>query len=567
MNNHLNAVTDYGADPTGAADSTGALQNAIDAGLARRLSVYIPSGLYHISAPLIVGAPYSLAKAVSGWELHGDGRGTGTKSGTTILLRGSGFHAIMELNSSLWRFCKVKGLSLLAMTQGGAANGVLLNSTEYSGHAIQDVNVGGVGNAFAILVGTGGNGEFVHFENCQGLHVDRFFYSNAGQAYVQRFDHCGGQLNAGGTWFELEMPNGGGGLIVTDFNGTGSQRNGISNTTLLRDAGSSSPITFIGGRVEHVTKLLSNTGGSPDNGKPVLIEGMELTVDFDPSNLANSLPEAFTSTANADLVAVRSCHFDTANPSCTFPVHAGAGWGTVTFDHCKWTGFAQPPHIVTSGYDEFQKIQFRDCRCDASNALDRPIPFERLLEVGRTTPRPEELHAESLWVSAGTPGNLLHAPLISILDVAAKAPDAPWVAFGRTLTVASAAGPSGARRIRIAPGSGIYQDIREVDLSSRARARGYDGVWLNTVAYKGKFLGIGGAEATISLVDSESGQIYDQLRLGAGGPIATPVYVTLVACVKQRLTESFVRLKIENTDASKALLIEPRWQFVCADPV
>lgn len=566
MNDPVNVVADFGADPTGAADSTSALQRAIDAGLARGVDVFVPGGIFSISAPLIVGAPYSPSSRVSGWKLYGEGRGAMVSGGTIIRLHGSGFNAIIELRSSLWRYCTLKGLSLQAMTPGGAAHGVLFSSTEFSGHAVEEVYVSGVGRAFAILVGTGGNGEFVRFENCLGANVDRFFFSNAGQAYVQRFDHCGGQLNAGGIWFELEMTNGGGGLIVTDFNGTGSKRDGISNTTLLRDNGSSSPITFLGGRVEHVTRLLLNPGGSPNNGKPVLIEGMELTIDFDPGNSANAFSEAVTSTANADLVTVRSCHFDTANQSCTFPVHAGGGWGTVTFDHCKWTGFGQPPHIVTSGYDEFQKIQFRDCRCDASDAVDRPVPFERVFEVGRTTPRPEELHAESLWVAAGMPGNLLHAPLISILDVAAKAPNAPWVAFGKTLTVESAAGPSGSRMIRIAPGSGVYQDIHEADLSSRARARDYDGTWLNTVAYKGKFLGMGGAEAAISLVDSVSGQIYDQFRLDAGGSIAAPIYVTLVACVRQRLAESFVRLKIENTDASKVLLIEPRWQFVCLDP-
>jgi hypothetical protein len=45
----INAVTQYGADPTGATDSTTAIQNAINAGTG---PVYLPAGAYRISSPL-----------------------------------------------------------------------------------------------------------------------------------------------------------------------------------------------------------------------------------------------------------------------------------------------------------------------------------------------------------------------------------------------------------------------------------------------------------------------------------------------------------------------------------
>lgn len=47
-------VLDYGADPTGVADSAGAIQDAIDAALAKHNVVFIPAGEYKILSGLIV---------------------------------------------------------------------------------------------------------------------------------------------------------------------------------------------------------------------------------------------------------------------------------------------------------------------------------------------------------------------------------------------------------------------------------------------------------------------------------------------------------------------------------
>src|SRR5439155_11132686 len=69
------AVTDFGADPSGARDSTSAFQAALDAGRAQRRAVWIPPGTFTVSRHLIVddvtlegaGPWYSV--------LHGDGVG------------------------------------------------------------------------------------------------------------------------------------------------------------------------------------------------------------------------------------------------------------------------------------------------------------------------------------------------------------------------------------------------------------------------------------------------------------------------------------------------------------
>lgn len=561
MNNPINAVTAYQADPTGATDSTQALQNAINAGIAAGTNVYIPQGNYTISAPLVLGSTGTNG-GTAGWSLYGDGCGQPGSGGTSISLSGAGLQSIFQVNDSAWYYCTIRDLYMRALTPGGATYGVLYNDTAFSSRIVRDVRVDGVSKAYAILQGSGGNGEFCVFERCRAQNVDTFFYSNSGQAYVQRFDNCAAGLNVGGTYFDLELPNGGGGLVVTNFNATGAQQNGISNSTLLKDAGSSSPITFIGGRVEHITKLVNNPGGSADNAKTVLFEGMELTADFDPTNANNAFTEAVTLIANSATVVFRGCTSEACTPTSTFPVYAAAGWGSVVFEDCIWEGFAQPPYIATDGYDEFQAIHFIRCRCDASNAPSRAVSFDREFVVNRTRVNAVENYAEAQWVASGMTGNLLASPLISTANGAAVSADTPWVDFGSTLTVNSSAGPNGGRSIQIPAGCGVYQDITALDLSTTANARDLNGTLLNTLAYRGKFSELGPAAATIALVDSVSGQVYDEFQFRAGGPTTAPVYVDLVACMKVGASSSFVRLKITNTDTGgRTLVIAPQWQF------
>ncbi|MFJ4923787.1 discoidin domain-containing protein [Streptomyces sp. NPDC088725] len=50
----LNVVTDYGADPTGAADSTAKIQAAVTAGAAQGKTVYIPQGTFQVRDHIVV---------------------------------------------------------------------------------------------------------------------------------------------------------------------------------------------------------------------------------------------------------------------------------------------------------------------------------------------------------------------------------------------------------------------------------------------------------------------------------------------------------------------------------
>lgn len=77
-----NVVTGYGADPSGAADSTAAIQNAINAAQsAGQGVVYLPAGIYKVSP---VGANYYSLKI----------------SGSNLVLRGAGASQTFILNSN-----------------------------------------------------------------------------------------------------------------------------------------------------------------------------------------------------------------------------------------------------------------------------------------------------------------------------------------------------------------------------------------------------------------------------------------------------------------------------------
>lgn len=82
----VNAVTAYGADPTGVADSTTAIQNAVTAAAAARTTAYLPAGTYLVSS--------TITNSTGAGSLVGAGRW-----GTIISFTGTG-DAIRWYNST-----------------------------------------------------------------------------------------------------------------------------------------------------------------------------------------------------------------------------------------------------------------------------------------------------------------------------------------------------------------------------------------------------------------------------------------------------------------------------------
>ncbi len=66
----------YGADPTGTADSTAAIQSAIDVAWSSGAACHVPAGVYSISAGLIINQASARSEYRGGaFTLHGDGSG------------------------------------------------------------------------------------------------------------------------------------------------------------------------------------------------------------------------------------------------------------------------------------------------------------------------------------------------------------------------------------------------------------------------------------------------------------------------------------------------------------
>lgn len=117
-----NVVTTYFADPTGVADSTTAISNALAAIPASGGVVYLPTGTY-----LLQGAA-AFALSIAGTTIVGDG------PGATIIKIGGSFSAAQVFNVTAG-YCQISGLSIVGasstITSNPAADAILLQGGRY----------------------------------------------------------------------------------------------------------------------------------------------------------------------------------------------------------------------------------------------------------------------------------------------------------------------------------------------------------------------------------------------------------------------------------------------------
>jgi hypothetical protein len=93
------SVLDFGADSTGVSDSTTAIQNAINAAISLKKSVYVPGGTYLISSTLTIAN-------CAGFKMFGDGINTSTIKTTT------NFTSLITLGGTA-NYCFFSSFSLL----------------------------------------------------------------------------------------------------------------------------------------------------------------------------------------------------------------------------------------------------------------------------------------------------------------------------------------------------------------------------------------------------------------------------------------------------------------------
>lgn len=109
----INAVTAYGADPTGKSDSTQAIQNAIDQAVENGGGVvYLPKGLYQISPQ--GQADYCLLIRKSKIVLKGDGSGATYLLNTSTAMRNKQIISVTPPSTSEW---SIEGKPITALTE------------------------------------------------------------------------------------------------------------------------------------------------------------------------------------------------------------------------------------------------------------------------------------------------------------------------------------------------------------------------------------------------------------------------------------------------------------------
>jgi hypothetical protein len=467
----------------------------------------------------------------------------------------------------------------MADTAGGAKYGLCFDGTGFSQHTVRRLAVLRVGVAVAVLGTSGANGEFTLFEDCYFTEVDGWYYTNASQAFLPVFRHCHGACNPGGIYFNLDLGGkGAGGVEVIDCSASGVQKGGISNTLLFRNGGSDAVGLFLGGRVEHLTQIYVNEGGTPNLGMPLRIASMEIGLDFDPTNRnrAPSIGSVISSAGNTDSAVMESCRFFGDTPNVVFPVK-WTGWADLRFRNCIFALIYGPPFVVTSLYNEHSSLAFEDCKTATVSGKDtyRPNAFDRHIAASQSTIGKYRAHSENAWVASGHPENLLAKPQIATVTGPAVTPDAPWRLIGAGTTVGAgawgdAANPPRtaspyARRVAIPSHTSLYQDITSLDLSAEG-SYGYYGTSATLVGYQAMVTALHGGTGRIALVDSADGHIYDQYIFAEGGPQLFSQLITLSAVIERRKVQSFPRLLIGNASPNATLTFEFAWQFVSSKP-
>jgi len=157
----------------------------------------------------------------------------------------------------------------------------------------------------------------------------------------------------------------GGGLIVTDFDATGGGAGDPSpptNTTLLRAGESIAPISFSGGRIEHLTRLVD----LPPNflGLNLSIRDMDITADCDPALPKNKVGAFITVRGNPAIVSVSDCSIAGTHGREVLGIDLEEchDYGpTIRFERCIFGGFVELPKVTGALQDIAATIRFTDC--------------------------------------------------------------------------------------------------------------------------------------------------------------------------------------------------------------
>lgn len=155
-------VLDYGADPTGVADSASAIQAAIDAAQTLKKSVYLPSGAYKINTKLTISAPIGFIGEANLIQNVGDRRGTYLIKGADVIA----LEVTTSAGSTLRDFAVVGSGSDttqgIKLTQCGRSKLERISVVECGSHGIEYNNGNLTSFRDIYVLGNGGDGLLIN---------------------------------------------------------------------------------------------------------------------------------------------------------------------------------------------------------------------------------------------------------------------------------------------------------------------------------------------------------------------------------------------------------------------
>lgn len=174
----LNVVTQYGADPTGVADSTTAIQGALNAVPSGGGTVYIPDGIYLITS--------SLTFSVSGTKVLGAGWGSQIRYDGTVVTAGA-----FKMVDTTTRRCNISWIRI-SQTNASAA-GTAIEASYFVDSAIEHVLIDAGGSGVAPLIGISFNSSTTFYNlvsdcrvNCSGANSIGIRFDGGANSNVAR---------------------------------------------------------------------------------------------------------------------------------------------------------------------------------------------------------------------------------------------------------------------------------------------------------------------------------------------------------------------------------------------
>ena len=136
-------VLDYGADPTGVADSTSAIQTALNAAAAYNGAIlFFPKGTYSCANTL------SLSSTVVGLSLVGEGADNTNLGGSRIIYSGASSSPFFSMSATNTRWCNIRMLDIRGTN--ASATGNLLSVSIFNGN-IEDCHFSMVSTAAEVV--------------------------------------------------------------------------------------------------------------------------------------------------------------------------------------------------------------------------------------------------------------------------------------------------------------------------------------------------------------------------------------------------------------------------------